>query len=544
MRIACLLVPDLPLHAELRASPELQGFPLAITNGPGSRAEILSISHEAFSQGVRVGQTLPQARTVCPRIEARTASPVLMKAAREAMLDVGLSMAPRAELAEPSSGLFLSEGAVYVDASGTQALYGSEGTLASILHARAERAGIRGVVAIASSRSMTRLVARHLAHGLHSATAPIHSATAPIHSAAAPTHSAAAPTHSAAAPTEILSPEAELAFLAPLPIDLLDPDDRTAQALTRFGIHCIQDLLRLSRRDLAARLGPGLLSLVAKARGEESELPLAEPRITSLEEAIDLEAPIGNLEPLAFICRGLLSRLIERLTLRALGCIELRLALQLENGALESRRIGVASPSQDERVLLRLLRLAVESKPPPAAIDRVTLICEGVALRLEQLDLFLPRGPSANELDQTLAELSAICGAERVGSPEVVDDHRPDAFALKPFAKRKPRSKTQTRSHQAPPSPRRGLHLALRALRPPLRAEVRLERGRPVFARSTMSQGRILESAGPWRTTGHWWSKASHFATDHYDVQMSDGNILRLCFDWRMKRWVIDGLYD
>ncbi|HIF92176.1 MAG TPA: DNA polymerase Y family protein [Myxococcales bacterium] len=516
MRIACLLVPDLPLHAELRASPELQGFPLAITNGPGSRAEILSISHEAFSQGVRVGQTLPQARTVCPRIEARTASPVLMKAAREAMLDVGLSMAPRAELAEPSSGLFLSEGAVYVDASGTQALYGSEGTLASILHARAERAGIRGVVAIASSRSMTRLVARHLAHGLHSATAP----------------------------TEILSPEAELAFLAPLPIDLLDPDDRTAQALTRFGIHCIQDLLRLSRRDLAARLGPGLLSLVAKARGEESELPLAEPRITSLEEAIDLEAPIGNLEPLAFICRGLLSRLIERLTLRALGCIELRLALQLENGALESRRIGVASPSQDERVLLRLLRLAVESKPPPAAIDRVTLICEGVALRLEQLDLFLPRGPSANELDQTLAELSAICGAERVGSPEVVDDHRPDAFALKPFAKRKPRSKTQTRSHQAPPSPRRGLHLALRALRPPLRAEVRLERGRPVFARSTMSQGRILESAGPWRTTGHWWSKASHFATDHYDVQMSDGNILRLCFDWRMKRWVIDGLYD
>ena len=530
MRIACLLVPDLPLHAELRASPELQGFPLVITNGPGSRAEILSVSHEAFSCGVRVGQTLPQARTVCPRIEARIASPVLMKTAREAMLDVALSMAPRAELAEPSSGLFLSEGAVYVDASGTQALYGSESTFASILHARAERAGIRGVVAIASSRSMTRLVARHLAHGLHSATAPVHSATAPI--------------HPATAPTEILSPEAALAFLAPLPIDLLDPDDRTAQALTRFGIHCIRDLLRLSRRDLAARLGPGLLSLVAKARGEECEMPLAEPRITSLEEAIDLEAPIGNLEPLAFVCRGLLSRLVERLTLRALGCIELRLALQLENGALESRRIGVASPCQDERVLLRLLRLAVESKPPPAAIDRVTLICEGVALRLEQLDLFLPRGPSANELDQTLAELSAICGAERVGSPEVVDDHRPDAFALKPFAKRKPRLQNQTRNHQAPASSRRGLHLALRALRPPLRAEVRLERGRPVFARSAMSQGRIVESAGPWRTTGHWWAKASHFAMDHYDVKMSDGNILRLCFDWRTKRWIIDGLYD
>jgi protein ImuB len=446
------------------------------------------------------------------------------------MLDVALSMAPRAELADPSPGLFLSEGAVYVDASGTQDLYGSESTFASILHARAERAGIRGVVAVASSRSMTRLVARHLAHVLHSAVTVDCSTVHP------------APKDSA--PTEILSPEAELAFLAPLPIDLLDPDDRTAQALTRFGIHCIRDLLHLSRRDLAARLGPGLLSLVAKARGEESEMPLAQPRITSLEEAIDFEAPIENLEPLSFVFRGLLSRLVERLTLRALGCVELRLALQLENGALESRRIGVASPCQDERVLLRLLRLAVESKPPSAAIDRVTLICEGVALRLEQLDLFLPRGPSANELDQTLAELSAICGALRVGSPEVVDDHRPDAFALKPFIKRKPRSQDQARSHQTPPPSRQGLHLTLRALRPPLRAEVRIDRGRPVFARSAMSQGRIIQSAGPWRTTGHWWSKASHFAMDHYDVQMSDGTILRLCFDWRTKRWLIDGLYD
>ena len=539
MRVACLLVPDLPLHAELRASPELQGLPLVITNGPGARAEILSASHEAFSQGVRIGQTLPQARTVCPRIEVRIASPVLMKAAREAMLDVALSMAPRAELAEPSSGLFLSEGAIYVDAGGTQALHGSESTFASMLHARAERAGIRGVVAVASSRSTARLVARHLAHISHSPVASVHASirtSAPFHTSA--------PAPKDDAPTEILSPEAELAFLAPLPIDLLDPDDRTAQALTRFGVHCIRDLLRLSRRDLAARLGPGLLSLVARARGEGSETPLAEPRITSLEEAIDLEAPIGNLEPLSFVFRGLLSRLVERLTLRALGCVELRLALQLENGAQESRRIGVASPCQDERVLLRLLRLAMESKPPSAAIDRVTLICEGVALRREQLDLFLPRGPSANELDQTLAELSAICGASRVGSPGVVDDHRPDAFALKPFVKRKPRSRDQIRNHQTPAPPRQGLHLTLRALRPPLRAEVRIERGRPIFARSAMSQGRIVDSAGPWRSTGHWWSKASHFAMDHYDVQMSDGNLLRLCFDWRTKRWLIDGLYD
>ncbi len=520
MRIACLLVPDLPLHAELRASPELKGRPLVITSGHGFRAEALAVSHEAFAQGVRPGQTLPQARAVCPEIEVRVASPVLEKAAREAMLDVALSLTPRAELADRASGSFLSEAAVYLDASGIEALHASESAFASVLHARAERAGIRGVVALASSRSIARLIARHLAHR--------------------PASSFASGEESFET-TRILSPKGELAFLSPLPIDLLDPDDRTARALTRFGIHCIRDLLRLSRRDLAARLGPELLELVARARGEENETPIAEPRILAIEEGIDLEVPIENLEPLSFVFRGLISRLVERLCLRSLGCVELRLALELENGARESRRIGVASPCQDERILLRLLRLALEAKPPAAAIERVTLVCEGVPLRREQLDFFLPRGPSPGELDQTLAELTAICGAERVGSPQIVDNHRPGAFALKPFSKKKLRSKVDIEANQ---HIQRRPMLTLRALRPPLRAEVRIERGRPVFLRSTISQGEILRAAGPWRTTGHWWEKSTHFAIDHYDVQMNDGHVLRLGFDWTTKRWQVDGLYD
>ncbi len=518
MRVACLLVSDLPLQAELRASPELKGWPLAIVTGPGPRAEALAVSPEAFTQGVRNGLSVPQIRALCPEIEVRIASPILERAAREAMLDVALSLAPRAELAERASGLFLSEGAVYVDADGTSALHTSESAFASVLHARAERAGIHGVVTLASSRDIARLTARHLAHG-------------EVFSARDET-----------TPTRILSPENELTFLSPLSIDLLDPNDRMSEMLTRFGIHTIRDLLRLSRRDLAARVGPELLSLVARARGEGKEPPLAEPRIRALEEGVDLEAPIESLEPLSFVFRGLVSRLVERLTLRALGCVELCPTLQLENGARESRRIGVATPCQDERVLLRLLRLAIESNPPAAAIERVTLVCEGVPLRREQLDLFLPRGPSPGELDQTLAELSALCGADRVGCPQVVDDHRPDSFAMKPFSKRRPRSPNtaQTRPH-----PRPGSKLTLRALRPPLRAEVRIERNNhPTFVRSAISQGEVLGSSGPWRTTGHWWSKTAHFAFDHYDVQMNDGNVLRLCFDWRTKRWQVDGLYD
>ena len=50
-RIACLLVPDLPLAAELRAHPELTGLPLAVASGLGPRAELVSVSAEAGSVG-------------------------------------------------------------------------------------------------------------------------------------------------------------------------------------------------------------------------------------------------------------------------------------------------------------------------------------------------------------------------------------------------------------------------------------------------------------------------------------------------------------
>ena len=522
MRVACLLVPDLPLHAELRAHPELANESLVITTAPGTRSEILNASPRALAQGIRAGLSLPQARALAHDLVVLVASPLLEQTARETLLDIGLSLAPRTELAPRASGLFCSEGAIHVDASGIEALHGNERAFASVLQARAERAGLPGFVALASSRSIARLAARHLAHQARDPSKPADPQEGAI---------------------RIVSPGEEIAFLSPLSIDLLEPGDRIAEALTRFGIHRIHDLLRLSRRDLAARLGTGILELVARARGEETGTPIAEPRNGPLEESLDLEVPISSLEPLTFVLRGLTSRLLERLRLRSLGCFELHLEMELEEGAREIRRIGLASATQDEQLLLRLLRSALESKPPGAAVLGVRLRSEGVPLHREQLDFFLPRGPGPSALDQTLAALGALCGPDRVGAPTLLDDHRPDAFALKPF-RPNPSIQSARSGTDRPGSSTEGPRLGLRALRPPLRAEVRTRRGKPAFIRSTMGEGEILVSAGPWRTTGHWWSESTHFAVDHYDIQMSDGTVARLCFDWRTKWWQIDGLYD
>jgi protein ImuB len=86
--------------------------------------------------------------------------------------------------------------------------------------------------------------------------------------------------------------------------------------------------------------------------------------------------------------------------------------------------------------------------------------------------------------------------------------------------------------------------LAIRALRPPLDASVRVSQGLPEHVRSAIANGRVLQVAGPWRSTGSWWSREDHFAFDSFDVQTADGTVARLRFDHLRKRWQIDAVYD
>src|SRR2546429_10022604 len=70
-RIACLWVPDLPLCAAVRAEPRLAGGPLAVVQAGdlGGRAHVLGAT--PLAEGVESGQTLAEARAVCPALVHR-----------------------------------------------------------------------------------------------------------------------------------------------------------------------------------------------------------------------------------------------------------------------------------------------------------------------------------------------------------------------------------------------------------------------------------------------------------------------------------------
>jgi protein ImuB len=320
----------------------------------------------------------------------------------------------------------------------------------------------------------------------------------------------------------------EAKFLGPLPLSWLAPSPELLETLERWGIRRFRDLAALPPLGIAERLGPEGLRLRELARGEaERKLVPLEPPL-EFEDQIELEYPVELLEPLAFLLARLLNGLAARLATRALATDELRLRLHLENRATHERTLRLPVPSLDTKALLKLLQLDLAAHPPEAPIVRVWMGMNPVKPRAAQGGLFVPLAPEPVKLELTLARIQAIIGEDRVGSPELVDTHRPGEFRMvQPGWDRR--------------SPFVVCQLALRVFRPPRAARVALASGQPGFIAADGIRGQVLELAGPWRTSGDWWT-SNPWARDEWDIALSDGALYRIYCEPR--GWFVEGSYD
>ena len=66
--------------------------------------------------------------------------------------------------------------------------------------------------------------------------------------------------------------------------------------------------------------------------------------------------------------------------------------------------------------------------------------------------------------------------------------------------------------------------------------------------RRGMPGGEVVQAAGPWRSSGAWWSafaKASAgWDRDEWDAELADGSVCRLFHDRRSGVWFVDGIFD
>jgi len=112
--LACLYVPLFPLAARLRSEPDVKGEAAAVFEGNGNAARVVAATRKARKAGIEAGMTLPQARSIYPRLLARARDLESERAAREALLEIAETFSPRVEDA--------GEGVVYLDLDGIPAL--------------------------------------------------------------------------------------------------------------------------------------------------------------------------------------------------------------------------------------------------------------------------------------------------------------------------------------------------------------------------------------------------------------------------------------
>lgn len=353
-------------------------------------------------------------------------------------------------------------------------------------------------------------------------------------------------------PTAIVPEGWERSALSALPLSALDPSVDQLQRMRQWGLSLVGDLARLPRKAVAARLGQSGLALHLLACGEcQAPLYPSSPSAEVIEEQGLLD-PLADLEPLLFVFRGLIDRVVSRLRARSSACGGLQVVLQLTESVAgrggasseDRRAIAVAAPTQKVPALLDLLRVSLESQPPRAAIDRIQVRATPVDPRPVQLDLFAPAGPAPERLATTLARLQALCGAARVGQPQVPDSYTPGAAALSDFVdpsqRRSASDRGKTEAARVSPAAQATLSvfLATRVLRPAQPAQVVCQAASPARLEGGLFVGDVRRSGGPYRFGDDGRTR------DYFDVELDSGSLLRLRHDLDAGRWFVDAVYD
>lgn len=360
----------------------------------------------------------------------------------------------------------------------------------------------------------------------------------------------------------VIRPGKESLQLGGLPLKLLDYSlagiekervEEISETLELWGLRTFNDFAELPLAGVAQRLGQAGVRLQKLAQGKsDRQMVLVQPPL-GFEQSFELEHPLEELEPLSFILSRLLNQLCANLHAHALATNELRLHLKLEDKTEQERAISLPVPMHNPKTLLRLLLFEIESQPPQAAVVSVTISAEPVKPRVAQTGLFIPLAPEPEKLEVTLARLAKLVGADKIGSPEILDTHRPDAFRMKRFNLSSGQKKL--RRNRQPAIDRRQCVMGFRVFRPPWGADVQTMQGRPArismhdVSSSCLLRGKITCASGPWRTSGDWW-RPDLWARDEWDIAVAGstsnpGDVLcRIYRDVQSDHWFIEGIYD
>jgi protein ImuB len=479
-RILSVWLPHWPiLRLRLTAAPDRPVVTVETIHGV---RRLAAVGPDAAAQGLLPGQTLADARALCPGLIAHDADP-------EADAAALASLAGWCERYTPLAAADFPDG-LWLDITGCAHLLGGEAALARDLRARLVRNSLACRLAIAGTAG----AAWALAHA------------------------------SAGDGCVVLPPGRERDALGGLPVGLLRLDPATEAGLRRLGLRRIGDLLRIPRGEIAKRFAGLPLLRLDQALGAAAEA-ITWPRPPApFAERLDFAEPIGSAEDLARALDMLAARLCAHLERQQQGAHRLVAGFFRIDNAIQRLAVATALPSREAAYLTKLLRAKLEGVDPGFGIKTIVLEAE------ETAPLATPQAGFAEiAASQGVARLAATVDrlANRLGQDRV--------WRLAPRASHVPERAVRPApplagapAWSSDPSAPRPIRL-LRAPEP-IEATAPVPDDPPILFRWRRRLHRVRAAAGPERIAAEWWLKGpsedipeTDLIRDYYQVEDTEG---------------------
>ena len=533
-------------------------MPIALTDAGGGR--LRTVSAAAGRAGVRAGMRPAQARALCADlVELPWDDTTIVNAITE-LSALLVEASPQVSAVRNTPGLW------WVGASGFDAV-GGERELARTLLRVARRWHPRPRVAIAGSCVAAR----------------------------AATWAGASFDRGAdeRALVRVVAPGHDAAYLAPAPLALVPMDDELRAALIALGLGTVGALAGLAAEDVERRWGDAGLRAWRLARADDPRRPVLARVEAHPSVDVELAAPAETMEPVLFLVRAALDRLLHELVPqgRAAAAVAITLTLDDGRGPLgDGPAHTVRRETRPARPLARVLPLFQQCR---SVLDQWTLTAPVIAVRVEiaaaapltgeQGDLLTASWRDMGAADAALERLRAELGPGAIVRAQARDSHRPEragvweelgAEGVEQAASRSAdrtaggsvsgssgsvsRSVDQSRGTIAsvPPADRprsvRVLSMvteptappipaARRALDPPEPVEVVCEGERPCVVTWRGQRIAVTRAVGPERLSGDWWDDG--YRRDYWRCDSPAGEFT-VFLDHSISHWAIQGWGD
>lgn len=490
-RPACVNLPELSLQALFRRRPQWREHPAAVVASNRPLARIEALNRPAATLGIRRGMRYATALSLASQLRADIVSQQDLAGARDEVRQILSDFSPHIEHCSFDPEIF------WMDTRGLLPLFDSRREWADLIKARLAEHRFHANIAVGFTRFGTFAWAKRRKKVRVFET-----------------------------------PEEEARAAVETPLSLLPFPPRILGLTENLGLRTVGEFTALPREDIRKRLGAEALAIYRFATDSEN-LPLqAEPidedPITSLSPL----APIRSTGMLEHAVFRLLADLLPRVTQRGESVRGLLITLEFEGDTQHTERITPAHPSRRAETLQRLVHLRLENLTLSAAVIRIQLEADRVAVSFKQEELFVADGGrDLTDGEKALAAVRAELGNEAVAGARLFDEHRPEEqFAFEARTTLHPPAAGGAQPHERADgtAAAAGPRLVRRIRRTPLSIPAPHEE-RP--------------ADGPFAVSGQWW-RSDETNRSYYYLHLPDGRTLWIYFDGNSGSWIQQGSVD